>query len=200
MTVFNVRGKSRHKHCRFVDQNYYFLNTQILDGLIDEYYILLCSVVDARLGPWLATSPSEKRSLTSALTSSPQATAWTPVTTSSSQRRCARATWSRWEGRSSPGRNAGSSLTASKGRSPTTLVRRSCRFCVFVVCHLLISFIHLFLLHLSSQGDPLTGLMELADDSAWKIIFTFFKWVILKRQSDFFFNQKNTYKSGNLKH
>lgn len=50
-----------------------------------------------------------------------------------------------------------------------------CFFVFFVVCHLLISFIHLFLLHLSSQGDPLTGLMELADDSAWKIIFTSFK-------------------------
>lgn len=77
----------------------------------------------SRPARWPATCPYGRRSSTCAPTSSRRATAWTPATRSSSQRRCVRATWWRWEARSSPGRNAGSSSTASKGPSPTTSVR-----------------------------------------------------------------------------
>lgn len=76
----------------------------------------------SRPARWPDTCPFAKRSLTSAPTSSPQVTAWTHATTWFSPIRCARAILSRWEGRSNPGRSAGSSLIALKGRFPTTPV------------------------------------------------------------------------------
>lgn len=89
---------------------------------------------------WLATCPFERRSLTCAPMLSHQATAWRRATTSSSLRKCAKAIWSKWEARSSRGRNAGLSLTASKGPSPTMLVRLSVNpfvfyFVLYLVLH-----------------------------------------------------------------
>lgn len=92
---------------------------------IHQSLFSLCTVLClfSRPVPWPATCPFGKRSSTCVPTSSRRATPWTHATTSSSPRRCARATWWRWGARSSRGRSAGSSSTASNGPSPTMWVR-----------------------------------------------------------------------------
>lgn len=84
---------------------------------------------------WRVTCRTARRSSTCVPMWSRLATAWTPAPSSSSQKRCARATWWRWGAKSNHGRNAGSFLTASRGTSRTTWVR-ICRYFIseFELC------------------------------------------------------------------
>lgn len=91
---------------------------------ISTLFMLLCCD-PLRPDQWLGTYPSGRRSLTCAHMWSHQATVWTPATMSSSQRRCAKVTWWRWEARLNHGRNAGSCSIASNGPSPIMLVRHT---------------------------------------------------------------------------
>lgn len=68
------------------------------------------------------TCRCERTTLTCGLTLSLRVTAQTHASTYPSLKRPAVATWSKWEAKSKPGRNAGSSLTATGAHSPTMQV------------------------------------------------------------------------------
>lgn len=73
-------------------------------------------------GHWHDTYRCERMTLTYGLTLSRQATAQTRASTCPYLKRRAVATWSKWEAKSKPGRNAGSCLIATDARSPTMQV------------------------------------------------------------------------------
>lgn len=80
-------------------------------------------------GRWHGTCRCERTTLTCGLTLSRRATAQTRASTCPSLKRPAVATWSKWEAKSKPGRNAGLCSTATDARSPTTQVgqKQNCR-------------------------------------------------------------------------